>query len=384
MKVVCCPDSFKESLSAVEAASAIASGVLRVWPAATVVEVPLADGGEGTCVALTRAMGGELFEASCLNAVGEQIVGQFGFVESEKLAIVDAASACGIELVPMRRRDAEVTSSVGVGQLIAAALGFGAKRMVIGLGGTATNDAGAGLMSALGVRFLDADGGEVPLGGVALARLAAVDVSGLDSRLSEVSFEVAVDVDIPLLGFRGASAVFGPQKGATSEGVERLDAALTRWADVVEPALGVEVRNLPGAGAGGGLGAALAAFLGAKLVPGIELVMDAVGLASAIVNADLVLTGEGLVDGQSASGKVPWGVADLAHSFGVPVVVLGGGVTETAEVSRAEGIVALVPILREVVSLPVALVDGAANLERATVMVCQLVQLGIGLGCVQS
>lgn len=384
LRIVCCPDSFKESMSAVDASAAMARGVRQVWPDADAVRLPLADGGEGTCATLIHALGGQLLDVPCLSAVADPIVGMVGYVPGEDLAIIEVASACGLEQVPPERRDAEIASSYGVGQLLAASLDLGVGRLVIGLGGTATNDAGAGMLSALGVRFLDASGATLPPGGSALARLASIDASGLDPRLSGVSVDVACDVSNPLTGPRGASAVFGPQKGATPEAVSRLDASLTRWADVVEASQEIEVRDIAGAGAGGGLGAAMVAFLGARLVPGVDLVLDTVGFDRALDDADLVLTGEGLVDEQSAAGKVPWGVALRARARGVPVVVFGGGVSDSVGLTIDEGIAALVPILSRLVDLPTALASGPANLERASAMVCSLIRLGLGVGRHQS
>lgn len=265
--------------------------------------------------------------------------------------------------------------------MLLAAVDLGARDLIVGLGGSATTDAGTGMLTALGVRFRDADGVELPPGGASLERLAEVDSSGMDPRLAGIRWWVACDVDNPLLGVRGAAAVFAPQKGASPESVRRLDAALSRWADVTEDALGVSVRDLPGSGAAGGLGAAFVAFLGADLVPGIELVLDAVGFERLLRDADVVFTGEGSVDPQSRFGKVPWGVARRAVEVGVPVVVFGGRVDPSVEIP---GVVATVPILRDVTELAVALEQGSENLEHAAATVCRLIDLGGALSRYQS
>ena len=373
MRIVCAPDSFKESMTAPEAAAAMARGVRRVLPGADVVEVPLADGGEGTCATLVAALGGELVEVPCTDALGRPSAGTVGWVAERSLAVLEVASACGLEQVPGHLRDARTTTSYGVGELMAAALGLGARRLVVGLGGSATNDAGTGMLQALGARFLDEQGRELRPGGADLARLARIDDSGLRHDLADVEILLACDVTNPLLGRNGASRVFGPQKGATPEAVEELDGALARWADVVEDARGLAVRDVPGAGAAGGLGAAFLAFTGARLRPGIEVVMDAVGLAQLLDCADLVLTGEGSMDAQSAAGKVPWGVAQLAREASVPVVVLAGHVDDAIDTDPPPGVSAIVPIVRGVSDLPRALAEGPANLERASALACRLI-----------
>ena len=373
MLIVCAPDSFKESMSAVEAALTMERGIRQVFPDARVARVPLADGGEGTCVTLVEALGGTLHEVPCTDALGRTNTGVVGHLPDTGLAVIEVASACGLEHIEPALRDARVTSTRGVGELVRAALDLGARTLLIGLGGSATNDAGSGMLAALGVRFLDADGVELPDGGAALARLAHVDVTGLDPRLADLDVRVACDVDNPLTGPHGASAVYGPQKGADAAAVADLDAALTRWADVVEPALGRSVRERPGAGAAGGLGAALLAFADATLEPGAELVMDAAGLDDHLSGADWVFTGEGSLDAQSAAGKVPVRVAARAAAAGVRCVAFAGRLDAALEAQPPAGIVTAVPIVRGVGDLPTALADGAANLERAVAMVCRLI-----------
>ena len=365
MRIVLAPDSFKESMTALAAAEAMADGVRRVVPDARCDLVPMADGGEGTVQALVDALGGVLVQASAHDALGGEAEAWYGHVAVGGLAVIELAAVSGLAMIPPARRDVLRASSYGTGEVIRDALDRGARRFIVGIGGSATNDAGAGLASALGVRFLDVDGAELPPGGGALARLASVDVSGLDPRLAQCRFEVACDVDNPLLGPRGASAVFGPQKGAGPDQVAALDAALARWADVVEPAVGRAVRDVPGAGAAGGVGAALAAFVPTSVLRrGVEIVADAVGLVDRVRGADWVFTGEGAIDAQTIRGKTPWGVLQAAVSVGVPVVMFGGRVTPDASVLLDAGVTALVPIA-DGQPLEQALARGPQNLANA-------------------
>jgi len=370
MRILCAPDSFKESMSAREAAEAMVRGANSALPTVECVPIPLADGGEGTATTLVEATGGELRAVPVHDALGRTLKGHFGFVASDALAIVEVASACGLEQIPPEERDPLVASTVGVGELVRAALDAGARRLLIGLGGSATNDAGTGMLTALGVRFLDTQSHELPLGGAALVDLESVDASGLDARLAHTEIQVMCDVRNPLVGPEGASRVFGPQKGASPTDVVLLDAALTRWAEVVERG-SLRIRDVPGAGAAGGLGAALLAFTPATLRPGIDAVLDAVGFDAALVDADLVLTGEGSVDGQSRAGKVPFGVAARAAAAGVPVVILAGRVGAAAG-PPGGNILALVPIVPGPCTLAEALADGPANLARTTETVVRL------------
>ena len=373
MKIVLAPDSFKESLSALEAAQAMETGIRRVLPDAECDLVPMADGGEGTVQALVDALGGETVETDVHDALGRPITVEYGFIPDSGIAIIEMAAASGLAQIAPADRDVLRASTAGTGEVIRDALDRGARRFIVGIGGSATNDAGAGMAQALGVRFFDEAGAELEPGGAALAGLARVDTSGLDPRLADSTFEIACDVDNPLLGERGASAVFGPQKGATPSLVARLDAALARWADVVEPAIGRGVRDLPGAGAAGGLGAALAAFIPtATLRRGVEIVVDTVRLTEHVVGADWVFTGEGGIDAQTMHGKTPWGVWQVAKAAGVPVVMFGGRVTPEAAVLLDEGVTALVPIVRRVQTIEEALATGADNLADAAELTMRL------------
>ncbi|WP_043311795.1 glycerate kinase [Pseudomonas sp. ML96] len=362
MKIVIAPDSFKESLSAPDVAAAIARGWRQVYPEAEVLLRPMADGGEGTVDAVLAATGGERRECLVRGPLGEPVPAHWGWL-GEGTAVLEMAAASGLHWVPRERRDATQTSSFGTGELIRAALDAGATRIILGLGGSATNDGGAGLLQALGVRFLDANDAELPPGGAALARLARVDVSGLDPRLLQARVEIAADVDNPLCGPRGASHVFGPQKGANPQQVELLDAALGHYARVVEATLGDDHSLQPGVGAAGGLGFAAKAFLHAGFRPGIELVAELSGLAAAVQGADLVITGEGRLDSQSLHGKTPVGVARVAKAAGVPVVALAGSLGEGYQALYDAGIDAAFSLTSGPQSLEQAMQGAAAELQ---------------------
>ncbi|MDQ8032345.1 MAG: glycerate kinase [Bordetella sp.] len=339
MKIVIAPDSFKESLSAEAAARAIARGVQEAWPAAQTVCIPMADGGEGTVSAVLAAAGGELRHSPAHNALGEPITAHWGAL-TDGAAIIEMAAAAGLDQIPEARRDALAADTHGVGEVLRAALDAGARRLILGLGGSATTDGGSGMLRALGARFLDAQGQALPRGGAALAHLAEIDLSGLDPRLPEVTFEVACDVDNPLCGPQGAAHVFGPQKGASPAQVEQLDAALARFADVARHKLGHDAREHPGAGAAGGLGFAAHAFLAARFRPGVELVAELGRLDAAIEGAALVFTGEGRMDAQTLRGKTPAGVARIAQARGVPVIALAGSLGAGYQELHAHGITA--------------------------------------------
>lgn len=372
MRVICAPDSFKGSMSALVAAQAMRDGVRRAVPAAECVLVPMADGGEGTVAALAEALEAELCTVSATDALGRPVRAEYAYQASDRLAVIEIAAAAGIALLRRNELDLARASTFGVGAMVLDALDRGAQRLIIGLGGSATNDAGAGLMTSLGARFLDADGAELPPGGAALARLERVDLSGLDPRLAEVQVQVACDVENTLLGLRGCSVVFGPQKGATASEVHSLDAAIARWADVVEPLVGRRVRKLPSSGAAGGLGACLAAFFGAELLGGAALVAQTVGLAAQVAQADWVFTGEGTVDSLTMSGKTPWGVLEVARQAGVPLIIFAGRVAPDASALLSYGVTALVPITPDNQPLSAALAAGPENLAAAAERVARL------------
>jgi glycerate kinase len=374
MKIVLAPDSFKESMSAADAAAAMARGVRRVLPGVACVEVPMADGGEGTVDALVAALGGRMLPVATTDALGRSVTAAIGLAP-DGVAVLEVAAAVGIGLVDPYDRDVLAATSAGVAPMVSAALDAGCRRLVVGLGGSATNDGGAGLLVGLGARLLDGAGQPVTPAPSALHRVATVDLTGLDPRLQEVEVELACDVTSPLLGPTGASAVFGPQKGAAPEHVARLDAALGALATALESAVGRRVRDEPGAGAAGGLGAAFLA-LGATRRPGVEVVVEATGLAGHVRDADLVLTGEGAVDAQTLAGKTPAGVAAVAREAGVPVIAFAGRVDPSADALLDHGFTAVVPILRRLTGTAEALAAGPENLEHAVATTVRLLRLG--------
>ncbi|MDG3004181.1 glycerate kinase [Paludisphaera mucosa] len=365
MRIVIAPDKFKGSLTAAEAARAIARGVHAADPKADVVAAPMADGGEGIVEALVAATDGSFREIRVTGPMGEPIAARYGLLGDGRTAVVEMAKAAGLVLVPKDRRDPLRATTRGVGELILAAAGTGVHRLIVGIGGSATNDGGAGLAQALGYRLIDAQGREIGPGGGPLADLDRIERDGAARALTGVEIAVACDVTNPLCGPSGASAVYGPQKGATPAMVEQLDRNLARLAEAIERDLGVAVAEIPGAGAAGGLGAGLVAFAGGRLEPGIDLVIEAVGLADKLRGADLCLTGEGSLDAQSAFGKTAVGVARLARSLGVPTFALVGSIGEGAEQCLAQGLDAYFPICPGPMSLDDAMARAPDLLARA-------------------
>jgi len=355
-RIVAAPDSFKESLSAVQAAEAIAAGVLDVLPQAQVLCIPMADGGEGSLDAVLAATGGHRRRAQVTNANGQTIMADWGDLGGGR-AFIEMATAAGLEQIPPQERCALHATSVGVGQLIVQALDAGAHHLVLGLGGSACNDAGAGLLQALGARLLDQHGQPLPLGGAALASLARLDLSGLDPRLQDTRFALAVDVDNVLCGAAGASAIFGPQKGASPQDVIQLDAALAHFADVLARTSGRDERNLPGMGAAGGLGLPIKTLFAADFQPGVELIAELAGLDAALDGAELAFTGEGSLDHQTLLGKTPAGVARHAQARGIPVIALAGALGEGYPALYPAGITAAFSLT----PAPVSLADACAH-----------------------
>ncbi|OAS83088.1 glycerate kinase [Metabacillus litoralis] len=364
MKIVIAPDSFKESLSALEAANAIERGFKLVFPNAGYSKMPMADGGEGTVQSLVDATNGKIEERIVTGPLGEPVKAFFGLIGDGKTAVIEMAAASGLHLVPAENRNPLVTSTKGTGELISAALDFGVNHIIIGLGGSATNDGGAGMVQALGIRLLDELGNDIGFGGGALSQIVTIDLAGLDDRLKDVQIEVACDVDNPLTGPRGASAIFGPQKGATPEMIDLLDKNLSHFADVAERVLGKSFRDIEGVGAAGGLGASLLAFLNGDLKRGIQIVLDAVNFEEVVKDADLVITGEGRIDSQTIYGKTPIGVAKAAKKYGVPVIGLAGSLSEDSDVVYEHGIDALFSIVPGIVKLPDAFEHAAHYMER--------------------
>jgi glycerate kinase len=366
-KIVIAPDSFKDSLSAQGVADAIALGLAEVWPDAQLIKCPMADGGEGTVESVLAACDGELRRTDVRGPLGETVNAAWGWLPQNHTAIIEMAEASGLQLVPLDRRDACISSTFGTGELIRAALDAGAQRVILAIGGSATNDGGAGAMQALGVRLLDAQGQQLQPGGLALAQLARIDLTGIDPRLAEVRFDIAADVNNPLCGPHGASAIFGPQKGATPAQVEQLDRALGHFANHCANALAQDVRDEPGSGAAGGLGFAAKAFLGAQFMAGVGVVAELVGLAEAVVGADLVITGEGRFDAQTLRGKTPFGVARIAQEQGVAVIVIAGTLGEGYQALYEHGIDAAFALTSGPMTLEQACTEAPRLLrERAT------------------
>ncbi|HNR65492.1 MAG TPA: glycerate kinase, partial [Atribacterota bacterium] len=320
MKIVIAPDSFKGSLSAAEVSEAIAYGVRGVYPYAIVEKVPMADGGEGTVECLVNATQGKIYEREVLGPLAEPIVATFGILGNQHTAVIEMAAASGLPLVPLEKKNPLITTTYGTGQLIESALDYRCQEIIIGIGGSATNDGGAGMVQALGVHLLDENEKEIGFGGTQLSHLNRIDISEIDKRIRDVSFLVASDVQNPLCGPTGASNVYGPQKGATKEMVKILDDALSHFADIIKRDLGKDIKDIPGAGAAGGLGAGLMAFLDAELKPGIDIVIETVKLEQKLKDADLVITGEGEINASTIYGKTPIGVARVAKKYNIPVV----------------------------------------------------------------
>ena len=376
MRIVVAPDSYKGSVSAPGVADAIRKGILRVFPDAEVAVVPIADGGEGTVEALVAATGGQVLHESVTGPLGKPVNAHWGILGDGKTAVIEMASASGLSLVPQDKRDPRIATSRGTGQLMKAALDRGLRKMIVGIGGSATNDAGSGMARALGVKFLDANGEELPPGGAPLAQLAEIDISEIDVRLQHTGIIVACDVDNPLCGARGASAVYGPQKGATPEIVTELDAALKNFAELARKVTGRDAAENPGAGAAGGLGAGLMFFTNAVLRPGIDVVNEATGLDSLIQGADLVITGEGCTDFQTVFGKAPLGVARLAKRHGKPVICLSGSLGSGAENVLQHGIDALMSVVPRPMSVDECMQSGASLVESASERLGRFLKIG--------
>ena len=349
-KIVIAPDSFKGSVAAREVADSAERAVREVFPACEVVKIPLGDGGEGTMDALLAALGGKRVSCRARDPLSRPLWADYAILEDGRTAIVEMARASGLPLLAPAERDPSRATTYGTGELIRDALERGCRRFLLAIGGSATNDGGTGLLRALGYRFLDRRGEELEPRGATLARIAAVDPSGVSPALREASFTVACDVDNPLYGERGAAEVFARQKGADDAMVRMLDAGLRNYARVIERATGTRVDELPGAGAAGGLGAGLVAFLGAELKPGIQMVLEATRFDERIQGADLIITGEGKLDRQTCMGKAPWGVSRAATRQGIPVIALGGSVEDTPLLNQ-RGFLAVLSILPAPVSL---------------------------------
>lgn len=362
MKIVIAPDSFKESLSAPEVAQAIARGIKHAAPQAHILCIPMADGGEGTVAAVLAATQGEARINTVQNALGQPIEAQWGWLPNQT-AVIEMAAAAGLEHIAAHDRDPMRATSYGVGELIKHALDAGAKHIVLGLGGSATNDAGAGMLQALGLGLFDANDQHLAPGGSGLSKLARIDASGLDKRLGKISMTIASDVNNPLCGAKGASAIFGPQKGATPAQVHTLDAALAHFADCCSQHLGSDSRDMPGSGSAGGLGYAAHAWMGAIFRPGVEVVAEIGGLAKAVQGASLVITGEGRMDAQTLLGKTPMGVATIARDAGVPVLAIAGSLGKDYQALYSAGIYAAFSVVSGPCTLKEACEQASSLLE---------------------
>jgi len=379
MKIVIAPDSYKESLSALDVATAIERGFKEIFPDAEYVKLPVADGGEGTVEAMVAATHGRIVNVNVTGPLGEPVAGFYGISGDEQSAFIEMAAASGLELVPAAQRDPLITTSWGTGELIRHALDAGVKHIIIGLGGSATNDGGAGMVQALGATLLNAQGNALGHGGGELASLARIDVSKLDPRLKTCRIEVACDVTNPLTGEQGASAIFGPQKGATGETIALLDNALHHYARIIQRDLDVDVLTLAGGGAAGGMGAGLYAFCGAELRRGIEIVTDALHLAEHVADADLVITGEGRIDSQTVHGKVPVGVAKVAKGYNKPVIGIAGSLTADVGIVHEHGLDAVFSVIYSICSLDDALKNAGENVRMTARNVAAVLKAGQNL-----
>ena len=364
MKIVIAPDSFKGSLSALEAAKAIEKGVKKARPDAETVLVPVADGGEGTLDSLVSATDGRKVQVNVKGPLLKTVQAEYGVLGDEKTCVIEMASASGLCLIEPSQLNPFITTTYGTGELIKKALDNGFRKFILAIGGSATNDGGAGMLQALGVKLLDADGQSIRFGGGALRELAQIDASEFDTRIAESEFLIASDVQNPLVGRHGASYVFGPQKGATLEMVEQLDQNLEHYADLVEKLTGIRLHEMPGAGAAGGIGGAFQAFFPSEMRRGIDIVVEYTGLKEKLIGAECVFTGEGQIDFQTASGKTPMGVAQEAKKHGIPVFALAGSIGQGIDILYEHGITSVHSIVNGPMALEEAMNRGAELLER--------------------
>ncbi|MGR4051544.1 glycerate 2-kinase [Kosakonia cowanii] len=377
MKIVIAPDSYKESLSATQVAQAIEKGFREIFPDAHYVSVPVADGGEGTVEAMVAATQGAMHTARVTGPLGEPVTACWGSSGDGATAFIEMAAASGLVLVEPERRNPLITTSRGTGELILQALDNGARHIIIGIGGSATNDGGAGMVQALGARLMDGNGKEIGHGGGSLMSLNHIDLSGLEPRLQGCTIRVACDVTNPLTGESGASRIFGPQKGATEAMIVELDRSLEHFAAVIKKDLHIDVQRVPGSGAAGGMGAALMAFLGAELRSGIEIVTQALNLEEHIHDCTLVVTGEGRIDSQSIHGKVPVGVAQVAKRYHKPVIGIAGSLTSDVGVVHQYGIDAVFSVLTTIGTLEEAFRGAFDNIYRASRNIAATLAVGM-------
>lgn len=375
MKIVLAPDSFKESLTALEVAQAIEFGFKKVFPDAEYIIVPMADGGEGTVQSLVDATQGCFISTKVTAPLGNRVSAVWGLSGDKQIAFIEMSAASGLHLVPFEKRNPLMTTSFGTGELLKAALDAGVKKIILGIGGSATNDAGVGMLQALGGKFTDAQHQELQFGGAALERLSFIDLTNLDQRLYNIELHIACDVTNSLCGENGASVIFGPQKGATTEMIKQLDHALYHFSTLVEQQYQLAIRDLAGSGAAGGMGAGLLLLPNVQLQSGVDIVIKAVNLVEKVRDADLIITGEGCMDSQTVQGKTAAGVAKTAKLFNKPVIAIVGSLKEDYEVIYDIGIDAVFPILRQLDKLDVVLHNGRENLISTAQNIAKLYQL---------
>jgi len=378
MKVLICPDSFKNCLPASGVAESIARGIHAVWPDAEICKIPLADGGEGTVSAVVSASGGNLISCTVHDPLMRPIQAEYGILGDGETAVIEMSAASGVELLSKEELNPLVTTTYGTGELIKSALDLGCRRIVLGLGGSATNDCGAGMFQALGGSIVDSAGCEIGKGGGALVSVSRIDLYDFNARVGDVEFVIACDVQNPLLGNLGATSVFAPQKGASEQDIRLLENGLTIFHDVLSQSYGHSFADIPGAGAAGGLGAGAMAFLGGTVSPGFSIIADILDLQDHIAWADFVVTGEGKTDSQTMQGKVPWGVLNLANRLGKPVISVAGTIDSSAHVlTEKHGLSALVPIVSEPLSLEEAINHAPVLLFETGKRIAQLISVGL-------
>ncbi|TDT45758.1 glycerate kinase [Fonticella tunisiensis] len=375
MKVVVSPDSFKGSMSAKEVADAVERGIKKVDESIEVIKVPMADGGEGTVQSLVDATGGRIVKLTVKDPLMRDIESFYGILGDGKTAVIEMAAASGLPLLKKEERNPLVTTTYGTGQLIKHALDMGCRNIIMGIGGSATNDGGTGMAAALGVKFFDREGNEIGFGGGSLKDLDRIDISGLDERIRESTIVAACDVDNPLVGPGGASYIFGPQKGADEKMVEFLDKNLEHYGNILEKTMGIPVVNCPGAGAAGGLGAGLMAFLNAELKRGIDIVIETSGLEEKMKGADLVITGEGMIDYQTRFGKTPYGVAKIAAKYNIPVIAIAGGIGKQAEELYEYGFNSIFSIVDRPMTLDEAMERGSLLVENTAERIMRVLKI---------
>ncbi|NLY46478.1 MAG: glycerate kinase [Tissierella sp.] len=374
MKFLLAPDSFKESLSAKDAADAMEKGLKKAFPDAKYIKIPMADGGEGTTQSLVDATKGKMYYPEVLDPLGKKVKAKLGILGNGDIAVIEMASASGLELIDKKERNPLLTTTFGTGELIKAALDKNVSTIIIGIGGSATNDGGAGMIQALGGKLLDKNGEQIGFGGGTLKDLVRIDLSELDPRINEIKIEVACDVNNPLTGKLGASHIFGPQKGATPEMILQLDEYLGHYADIIRNDLNKDIDQIPGAGAAGGLGAGLMAFLNGELSPGIDIVIRYTDIENQMDGVDFVITGEGSIDSQTRFGKTPYGVAKVAKKFDIPVIAIAGRVGEDIDILYDYGFDAFFSIIQGVCDLDEALENGAVNIEKTCENIGRLIK----------